>query len=203
MRAETQIDGLGSALRRIRQNAGLTLDSVARGAGFTKGYLSKIELGRATPSMHVLVRLTGVLGVHLADLLSQEDQYRAISVVRRDERTAMTRNGSDAGYLYEVASSVKSGSQAEAFFLTIPVRRKRDIGWFSHPGDEIFVVIEGSIRFEFGGKEFQLREGDCVRFDASIMHRAASDGSKPAKLFVVLIPKRPEAFLSRGAAGQP
>ena len=198
MRAEKQIEGLGSALRRIRQNAGLTLDVVARDAEVTKGYLSKIELGRATPSMHVVVRLTGVLGVHLADLLSQEDQYRAISVVRRDERTVITRSGSDAGYLYELASSVKSDSQAEAFFLTIPVPKKREIEWFSHPGDEIFFVIDGTLRFEFGGKDFLLREGDCVHFDATIMHRAISEGGKPARLFVVLIPQRPDTVRSQG-----
>jgi len=200
---ENQIEGLGAALRRIRQNAGLTLDVVARGAEVTKGYLSKIELGQATPSMHVLVRLTGALGVHLADLLSHEDQYRTISVVRRDERKVITRSGSDAGYLYELASSVKSGSQAEAFFLTIPIRKKREIEWFSHPGDEIFFVFDGTLRFEFGGKDFLLREGDCVHFDANIMHRAISEGSKPAKLFVVLIPSRPEVVLSQGKAERP
>ena len=202
MRAEQHIEDLGPALRRIRKKAGLTLEAVARGAGITKGYLSKIELNRAKPTMHVLVRLTAALGVHLADLLDEREPYRAVSVVRPSERRVITGSSSDVGYLYELASSANSDSQAEAFFLTIPIRGKREIGWFSHPGDEIFVVIDGAIRFEFGGKHYSVNTGDCVHFDATIMHRAIAEGSKPARLFVVLIPSRPDGMGSPARAAK-
>ena len=64
-------DAVGSALRRIRLDAGLTLREVAAGAAVSMPYLSEIERGRKEPSSEVLAGICRALGLTLVDLLRE------------------------------------------------------------------------------------------------------------------------------------
>ena len=56
---------MGVALRRLREDAGLTLAAVARGAGIHASYLRLIEEGEREASTRVLAALAVVLGADL------------------------------------------------------------------------------------------------------------------------------------------
>ncbi|WP_449226514.1 helix-turn-helix domain-containing protein [Azospirillum argentinense] len=58
----------GAALRRARDDRGLTQEELAHRAGITIGYLSQLENGRRNPSLLVIAALCGVLDIELADL---------------------------------------------------------------------------------------------------------------------------------------
>ena len=59
--------GLGSRLRGLRMEAGLSLVDAAEAAGLTKGYLSQVEHGHRLIALDALDRLCGALGVHVVD----------------------------------------------------------------------------------------------------------------------------------------
>jgi transcriptional regulator with XRE-family HTH domain len=54
----------------VRRGRGLTQRSLAREAGITEKYLSRIELGLVTPSALVVFRLCSSLGLDLGELVS-------------------------------------------------------------------------------------------------------------------------------------
>ncbi len=197
----TQTDELGTnigaALRRIRKASGMTLEAAAGQAELTKGYLSKVESGQATPSTRVMVRLADVFGVPLSDILMSDAERRPISVVRADERKVITKNGSDIGHTYELASRAKLHPRAEVFFLTLSVLEDETPPRFKHSGEEIILVLEGRMRFQYGGMEIIVGPGDCIQFDASIEHYGLAEGAVPARLFVVNIPDRFEDKASK------
>lgn len=72
---------LGAALRRLRNDSGLSQESLAYQAGITKNQLQLIEAGRSTgrkegagpsnPRMATLTGLAGVLGVSMAQLMTE------------------------------------------------------------------------------------------------------------------------------------
>ena len=59
--------GLGSRLRALRLEAGMSLVEAAASAGLTKGYLSQVEHGHRLIALDALDRLCGALGVHVVD----------------------------------------------------------------------------------------------------------------------------------------
>ena len=183
---------LGATLRRIRKSVGITLDAAARQADVTKGYLSKVETGQALPSTQVLVRLADVFGVPISDLLMPDTERRPISIVRANDRNTINKNGTEIGYAYEIASRAKLNPRAEVFFLVLPVPGNDPPPRFKHSGEEIILVLQGKMRFLYGGMEFIAAEGDCLHFDASIEHYGLAEGGSPARLFVVTVPLRPE-----------
>lgn len=66
---------VGRRIRALREEAGLTLEQVARGLdGGSKGHLSSMERGLVRPTVHTLAALAERLGCLLQDLLTFPDQ---------------------------------------------------------------------------------------------------------------------------------
>jgi transcriptional regulator with XRE-family HTH domain len=59
---------LGSALRRLREDRGLTREAVAYRAGITTGSLARIELGQADPRFTTIRDIIAALDVSLSQL---------------------------------------------------------------------------------------------------------------------------------------
>jgi transcriptional regulator with XRE-family HTH domain len=196
MEAQRAIENLGETFRRVRQRSGMTLERVAGRADVTKGYLSKVESGRVTPSIAVISKLADVYGMPLSDIFMPEGQRKPLSLVRANERTQVNKNGSELGYIYEFASMLKLNPRSEVFFLTLPVLEKKIAPRNRHAGEEVIVVLEGRMLFEYGGMDFEMGPGDVIQFDSNIEHFGIALGDTPAKLFVVTIPDRNE----RGAS---
>ena len=184
-------DELGMRLRRIRQSAGYTIEWTAEKARVTKGYLSKVERGLATPSIAVINRLADIYGVGLSEFFMPEGERKAISVLRSGDLRPVNRTGTELGYRYEIGDLSKANPRSEVFFLTLPVLEAGEIPMrYSHSGEEILLVLEGQILFDYAGMELVLNAGDCIQFDAEHEHFGYATGGKEARAFVVTIPDR-------------
>jgi transcriptional regulator with XRE-family HTH domain len=73
--APSVLDGLGQALRWLRDRHNRKQYQVAEAAGITKGMLSAYETGRQKPSLDTLDKLLSTLGCSLHDL------HNAIEIV--------------------------------------------------------------------------------------------------------------------------
>jgi transcriptional regulator with XRE-family HTH domain len=84
------LNGLGQALRWLRDRQGKKQYQVADTAGITKGMLSAYETGRQRPSLETLEKILDTLGCDLNDL------HNAIQIINgRPER--MKRRGEGEG----------------------------------------------------------------------------------------------------------
>ncbi len=84
------LNGLGQALRWLRDRQGKKQYQVADAAGITKGMLSAYETGRQRPSLETLEKILDTLGCDLNDL------HNAIQIINgRPER--MKRRGEGVG----------------------------------------------------------------------------------------------------------
>lgn len=66
---ESRKQELGRYLRALRRQKNLTQEQLAERARVHPTFISRIEGGRAMPSLDVLARLAGALGVSAADVL--------------------------------------------------------------------------------------------------------------------------------------
>jgi transcriptional regulator with XRE-family HTH domain len=64
----------GDKIKRLRTSSGITVSELARRAGLSQGYLSQIEMGRATPSVRALAMTAKALDVPLSSLLGESDR---------------------------------------------------------------------------------------------------------------------------------
>jgi transcriptional regulator with XRE-family HTH domain len=94
------LDGLGQALRWLRDRQGKKQYHVADAAGITKGMLSAYETGRQRPSLETLEKILSTLGCDLNDLHNsiQIINGRPEKMRRREEPgDEMAPSGATAG----------------------------------------------------------------------------------------------------------
>jgi transcriptional regulator with XRE-family HTH domain len=57
-------------LRQIRERRGITQETLAKKAGVSRAYLSRLEMGRHDPPLSRLRKLAKALGVPVTELLA-------------------------------------------------------------------------------------------------------------------------------------
>lgn len=101
------LNGLGQALRWLRDRQGKKQYQVADSAGITKGMLSAYETGRQRPSLETLEKILDTLGCDLNDL------HNAIQIINgRPEQ--MKRRGEGADEDEEEAPRLSTGGSGRS-----------------------------------------------------------------------------------------
>ena len=185
---------LGRRISALRAGLGFTQDRLAAKAGFTKGYLSKIENSKVIPPIGTLVKIAQVLDTDLADLFEAAPANAAVSIVRSWERETAIRGGSSFGYDYVALAHKRHHKQMEPFVMVFPSRVDKDIR-FEHRGEEFMFILAGKVEFEATiegrNKTWILSPGDSAYFDAEIPHRGRSLHGESRALVVIYRSKDP------------
>jgi transcriptional regulator with XRE-family HTH domain len=79
-------EALGARLRELRKEKGLKLVALANKSGVSLAYVSEVERGRKLPSLEVLDRLAGALGLSVLDVLHGVEPYDRVNVRRHRPR---------------------------------------------------------------------------------------------------------------------
>lgn len=64
---------IGTALRHRRAQLGMRLQDVSDKSGISLGFISQVELGANSPSLHVLYRIAAALDLSLVTLFASID----------------------------------------------------------------------------------------------------------------------------------
>ncbi len=176
---------IGVKVKLLRLERGLSLQDLANATGFTRGYLSKVENSKKAPPVSTLLILAKAFGVNISTIFSGEENKTTITLVKKSERKSMARNGTAFGYSFEPLAHRFPQRHMDPYILTLPLKpRRRAV--FQHKGEELLMVLEGTMRFMYGGKEFIVEEGDCIYFEASTPHFGIADASKPVRCLMVI-----------------
>jgi mannose-6-phosphate isomerase-like protein (cupin superfamily) len=133
--------------------------------------LSQVERGETSPTLTVATRIAAGLGLRLSQLL-RLDEGGAVTVVRAGER----QRGGNArrGHRLEVLTSSQPGQRAELSRHTLGAggaTGAADDPPMHEPGSrETALVEQGSLVLVCDGQRYDLRQGDCVTFDADLPH---------------------------------
>ena len=170
---QPDIDALVRArLRAIRTSAGWSLDEIARRSNLGASTVSRIETGRRTISLDVLVPLARALAVDLDDLL---DTTTTDDIVIRPEPA--TRDGTTMWALSRPTSPIA------AIKLHLEPRT-REPEQRVHPGHDWLYVLAGRILLLLGDRRIVVEAGEAAEFATMTPHAAAAlDG--PAEVLML------------------
>lgn len=176
-------------IKRIRQNQKMSLERLAKIAGLTKGYISKIEHSQKAPPVSTLIKIAKALDTEVSFLIAERSSEAPeninICIVRRNERKEVVSRGTFYGYHYESLAYKKIGKSMEPYILE-PAFDERAI--FSHDGEEFMYILEGTHEFVYENKRYILKKGDSVYYDSKIPHSGRSIGREKAKILIVGMP---------------
>ena len=180
---ETESIQVGSRIRTIRKQQGLTIRSLAEQCQISPNTLSLIENDRSSPSIRTLGQLAQGLGVNIGTFLEPESDSESIVHQRQGQRT-VTRftNGT-----IENLGDGLPPLGAEPILVTLETNSAK-VDKVSHTGREFVYCIEGSVACFIGETRYPLSVGDSLLFDARIPHRWENSHTQPTRLLVLFCP---------------
>jgi transcriptional regulator with XRE-family HTH domain len=175
---------LGGRLKHARLLQAMTLKQVSEAAECSESLLSKIENGRAYPSLPTLYRIAISLGTNVATLLASGGDASAI-VFYPEERQAAAID--TEGIRLERLFPYQDGNLLEStIHLIAPgARVERAI---AHQGEEAGYVLEGEIDLIVDGKTYRAPSGASFHFRSEKPHAYRNNSDRPAKVLWVSTP---------------
>jgi DNA-binding XRE family transcriptional regulator len=159
-------------LRSLRQTLGLSLDELATRANLSASTISRVETGKRTISLDVLLPLASALQVDVDALLD----------VRSDDDVVIRPAPSRAGGRTTWMLSRPTGNTIAIKMRLEPTRRTPELR--VHPGHDWFFVVEGRVRLLLGERELLVETGEAAEFATMTPHAiVALDG--PAELIMI------------------
>jgi transcriptional regulator with XRE-family HTH domain len=182
--ATAHATNLGSRLREVRRERGITLRQVAAAAGVTESFVSQVERGTANPSVATLRRMAEALGETMASLFVGTETTGM--VVRAGERRRLHHpSGSEEEYLL----TPQSAKSLEIIYAVLREGAGSGSEPYAHQADEeCVIVIAGQLDVGVNGELHHLDTGDALLLDPKLPHSYHNPGPGSSTTIWVMSP---------------
>lgn len=179
---------IGRVARRIREELGLTLASVAQQARISPAMLSRLETGRVSPSLETIVALADALGVKPALLLQDvgEEQVGA-QHVPSGQGLEVVRRGTRRGHIYQLLALQRGPRKVFEPFLVNLTDQSETLPSLEHAGTGFIYILSGEIRYRHGKESFLLKEGDSFTFRGDVAHGPERLVRVPVRMLLIIM----------------
>ncbi len=162
---------IGRQVRAMRNERALTTTALAERASLSPSMLSRIENGTTAPSLSTLQALSTALSVPISHFFQRFERAWQVSHVKAGKGLPVERRGTKAGHGYSLLGHPVSNADlhVEPFLITM-TEDSQPFPVFQHAGTEFLYILSGEILYRHGDKEFLLKRGDSLFFEASAPH---------------------------------
>lgn len=179
---------LGTRLRELRMQQGLSVRTLAARTGFSPSFISQLEADTVSPSISSLERITTELGVSLGQLFSSMESDPRM-VVRADER--MVHHSAWSRCTVESLNDLAGGRRLSGMLVSFEPEGMSGKSLSPSRQETIALVLSGSLALDVDGQTLALEPGDAIYLDEGIEFRWHNPGAQEAKLLMVtLVSKR-------------
>ncbi|HEY8546704.1 MAG TPA: XRE family transcriptional regulator [Acidimicrobiales bacterium] len=165
-------DVVRTRLRSLRTTLGWSLDELAARTNLSPSTISRIETGKRTIGLDVLVPLATALQVSLDALLEVPGDEDVVV------RPVPNSTGTRTTWLLS-----RPGGRTMAAKLRLEPTGERPRQRV-HPGHDWFFVIEGRVRLWLGDREIDVAAGEAAEFATMTPHAFGAVGG-PAELVMI------------------
>jgi transcriptional regulator with XRE-family HTH domain len=177
-------------LRSLRTTLGLSLDELAARTNLSPSTISRVETGKRTISLDVLLPLATALQVDLDALLD----------VRSDDDVVIRPVPNCSG---ERTTWMLSRPTASTIAVKMRIEPTRSTaGQRVHPGRDWFFVTAGQVRLSLGEREIIVQAGESAEFSTMTPHAFAAVDA-PAELIMIFDRDGQRAHVHHETTSQP
>jgi len=178
---------LGSTIRDLRIQLGLTIADVAERAGISRGMLSKIENAQTATSLETLAQIANALGVTLSRLFRNYNiPAGGAQLVKSGEGMEVVRRGTKSGHTYHLLAYDQGPHKTFEPFLITLQDPGEEFTSFEHPGTEFIHMLDGVLEYRVGNDTYLLEPGDSLTFRGEIPHRPETMHSTPIRFLAII-----------------
>ncbi|MFJ5724493.1 helix-turn-helix domain-containing protein [Streptomyces sp. NPDC093149] len=168
---------VGSRLRRVRAQRGVTLSALAEATGISKSTLSRLESGLRRPSLELLLPIAQAHQVPLDELVGAPEVGDP-----RIRCKPRVHNGRTV-----IPLSTQPG-RLQAWKSIIPAEHNRPDP-VTHEGHEWLYVLSGRLRLILADHDLIMGPGEAAEFDTRLPHWFGPAGETPVEVLNLFGPQ--------------
>lgn len=174
---------LGSRLRDLRNEKGLTQQELADRTELTKGYISQLERDLTVPSVPTLLDILQCLGCSPADFFKETQEE---TVVYHQENYFKKEDNENNNIVQWLVSDAQK-NQMEPLLVTLKPGGNTVLDK-SHDGEEFGYVMKGQLRLVLNDTSYLVKAGESFYYPASQKHQIVNAGNTIASFLWVSTP---------------
>ncbi len=173
---------IGSKIKDLRKQNGLTQQELADRAELTKGFISQLERGQVSPSVVTLFDLIECLGVTPGEFFKDEGTGKVV-FTQQDFFEKTDEAGNRTQWIVPSAQS----DQMEPVLVTVAPRQslQKDT---PHNGEEFGYVLSGRLMLHLGDKKYEVKAGETFYYESDRDHWLENPGGREARFLWVSTP---------------
>ena len=176
---ENKIREVAERIRAVRDSVGYTPEEIAEKVDVSVEEYLAYESGNSDFSFTFIYKFANATGVEITDIMEGESpKVISFDLTRKGEGIPIARR---KGLNYQRLAPKFKNKIGEPFMVTIPYvdEAARAPHPSTHDGQELDIVVKGTLRVKIGDNEETLHEGDSIYYDSSEKHDVwAGDGQE-------------------------
>jgi len=172
---------VGSKLRAVREERGLSQRELAQHAGISTNAISLIERDENSPSVSTLQNLAAALNVKMSYFFDDHAPTQILHV-KAENRPAI----SSKGVRIEGLDGKLNYQEMEPFLISLEPNSGSGERQVVHTGHEMVYCLSGNVEYLIDGKIFSLGVGDFLLFEAHLPHLWRNVTDEDAVILLVL-----------------
>lgn len=176
---------VGEHVRRLREQTSLSARGLASRTGFSPSFISQLENGQVSPSIHSMEKIANALGSNLGSFFGAIGPGEGGLVLRRADRKPIPSSWSNA--------ELESLGGASGLRRLRPLLIKMAPGGRSgkHPvaprGEEFALVLKGRVSLRLGPDAHLLAAGDSVSLLPGELRLWVNVGRSTCEILIVAL----------------
>lgn len=180
---------VGKAIREFRSQKGLSIEYMVEKTGLDSEQLVKIENGKISPALGVLIKISKGLDVSIGTLMGEKSD-QSFMIMRREEMKKhphfVSKESLGYAYSYVTLGQAKKDRYMEPFLVTLEPKTILDEKMTVHEGEEFIYVLEGEMEITLDQHKEVLHPGDSIYYEGSIPHFLKCYGANPTRIIAVI-----------------
>ena len=172
---------IGSKIRELRHQCGLTQEELADRCELTKGYISQLENDLTSPSIATLFDILAAVGSNVNEFFA--DTLEEKIVFNRDDYIEKVTE--DSKLIWLVPNSQKNEMEPIILELNPKCVTDKDM---AHEGEEFGYILEGKVAIHIGNKSYSVSKGESFYFQSEKMHYIENISNVKAKILWISSP---------------
>ena len=179
---------VAARIRELRQIDGISVETMAKLTGVSREEYVACEAGTHDLSFAFIYRCALAFKVGVTDIIEGESaNLKSFTVTRRGEGQKIDQAH---GMVYHsLASNFKNRVSEPLYVHSIydEAAERKDIELTTHAGQELDIVLTGSLKIQIGSHSVILNPGDSVYFDSSTPHGMIAVGGEDCEFYAIVL----------------
>lgn len=174
---------VGAHVRRLREQARLSVRALAARTDFSPSFISQLEHGQVSPSIHSMEKIAGTLGVTLGAFFGAIGPGEGGLVLRRTERESIPSSWSNA--TIESLGRSSALRRLDPLLITLEPGGRSGKHPVAHRTEEFAMVTKGRVLLQLGPDEHRLSVGDSVTLLSGELRLWINDSRAACQILIV------------------